>query len=465
MDIIAKPFGYLLKFCYDITSSYALALLIFTFLFKLILLPLSIKQQKASQSQARIRPKEMAIRKRYVGRTDPNARVELSNDLMKLYQEERVSAAGGCLPMLIQIPIIYVLYQIITKPLQYICMASVTAIGDLKTKIFELFSSGALNAANSSEKILKRFTDAGGNLSKFGISEIEMLSVMEKNSSEFSAILEGHGLSAMTYPDFTVFGGAINLADIPTFTSIIILIPLFAALFQLASSFVLKIFGPKIDMSAPGAEQTQKTMLYMNVIFPLMTFFMAFSFPAILGLYWIYQSIFGALTQIALYKLYPIPVFTPEEIAAVEYEMNKDYVKPDVKYNTRSLHSIDDGDSEIEYVDKTDNNNEESVGNKVNTVSSSSYPLPPRRRYDKNGNKIRSLHFIDEDDEEETPLAEKDENEPLETEQRSDMPETENNVEITENEASASKPENNAEITENEASVSETENQTDSDAE
>ena len=398
MDFIAKPFGYLLKFCYDITNSYALALLIFTLLFKIILLPLSIKQQKASQSQARVRPKEMAIRKRYAGRTDQQARIELSNDLMKLYQEEKVSVAGGCLPLLIQIPIIYVLYQIITKPLQYICMASTVAIGDLKAKIFELFTSGALNAANTSEKIAKTFANAGGTIDKFGISEIQMLTVMEKNQDSFTAILEGHGLAGMTYPDFTVFGGSINLALIPTFTSIIILIPVLAALFQFASTYVLKFFGPAPDASAPGAAEAQKTMLYMNIIFPVMTFFMALSFPAILGLYWIYQSIFGAITQIVLYKLYPIPQYTPEQFAEIEVEMNKDYVRPEIKrVPSRSLHSIDDGE-ELEYADKT----EDADVNKDTKPASDTPSLPPRRRYDKNGNKIRSLHFIDEDDEDES---------------------------------------------------------------
>ena len=399
MEIITKPFGYLLKFCYDITSSYALALLIFTLLFKLILLPLSIKQQKASQSQARIRPKEMAIRKRYAGRTDQNARIELSNDLMKLYQEEKVSAAGGCLPALIQLPIILILYQIITKPLQYICMASATAVSDIKAKMFELFGSGSLNMTGISEKIVKRFTDAGGDIAKFSVSEIEMLGVMEKNTEAFTEVLTGHGLASITYPDFTIFGGAINLADIPTFTSVIILIPLFAALFQLASSLVIKFFGPKMDMSAPGAEQTQKTMFYMNIIFPAMTFFMALSFPAILGLYWIYQSIFGALTQIALYKLYPMPVYTPEQIAEIEYETNKNYVKPEIKSNARSLHSIDEEETDAEYFDKTEAAEEDSV--QEPKMERPADNLPPRRRYDKNGNKIRSLHFIDEDEEEE----------------------------------------------------------------
>ena len=402
MEIITKPFGALLKLCYDLTSSYALALLIFTLLFKIVLLPLSIEQQKASQSQARIRPKEMAIRKRYAGRTDQSARMELSNDLMKLYQEEKVSAAGGCLPALIQLPIILILYQIITKPLQYICMASATAVTDIKNKMFQLFGSGSLNMTDVSEKIVKRFTDAGGDIAKFSVSEIEMLGVMEKNTEAFADVLAGHGLGSMTYPDFTIFGGAINLADIPTWTSIIILIPLFAALFQLASSLVMKIFGPKMDMSAPGAEQTQKTMLYMNIIFPVMTFFMALSFPAILGLYWIYQSIFGAITQVILYKLYPMPVYTPEQIAEIEQEMNKNYVKPEIKTSVRSLHSIDDEVIEAEFVDKTEDSAEENA--EASRKEGSTDNLPPRRRFDKNGNRIRSLHFIDEDEEEEAEV-------------------------------------------------------------
>lgn len=397
MGIIAKPFGYLLKFCYSITNSYALALLFFTLLFKLILLPLSIKQQKTSQNQARIRPKEMAIRKRYEGRTDQNARLELSNDLMKLYKDEGVSAAGGCLPLLIQLPIVYILYQIITKPLQYICMASSTAIGDLKAKMFELFGTGALNAANTSEKIAELFTNAGGTVDKFNISEIQMLSVMEKNQGAFSAILEGHGLTGMTYPDFTVFGGAFNLANYPTFTSIMILIPIFAALFQFASTFIMRFIGPAPDMSAPGAEQTQKTMLYMNIIFPLLTFFMAFSFPAILGLYWIYQSIFGTITQIILTKVFPIPVYTPEQVAEIEAEMNKDYVRPVITTHQRSLHYIDEDEPETEYAAAPSENSENDV------TSPTAEIMPPRRRYDKNGNKIRSLHFIDDEDEADSP--------------------------------------------------------------
>lgn len=403
MDIIAKPFGYLLKFCYDFTNSYALALLFFTLLFKLILLPLSIKQQKSSQAQARIRPKEMAIRKRYEGRTDPNARVELSNDLMKLYQEEKVSAAGGCLPLLIQLPIIYILYQIITKPLQYICMVSTETIGALKTKMFELFGTGELNASNTSSKIAELFNDAGGAINKFNVSEIQMLSVMEKNQEVFAETLASQNLSGIVYPDFTIFGGAIDLSSTPTFLSVMILIPLLAALFQFASTFIMKFFSPKPDMSVPGAAETQKTMFYMNIIFPAMTFFMAFQFPAILGLYWIYQSIFGTVIQIILYKALPIPVYTPEQIAEIEAETNKDYVRPEIKSYARSLHNIDEDDYEVEYVDKTESSDVSLAdGSGENTLSA----VPPRRRYDKNGNKIRSLHFIDEDDDEEITSSE-----------------------------------------------------------
>ncbi len=385
MDIIAKPFGMLLKFCNDITGSYALALLFFTLLFKLILLPLSIKQQKSSQAQARIRPKEMAIRKRYIGRTDTNANAELSRDLMKLYQEEKYSPAGGCLPLLLQLPIIYILYQIITKPIQYICNAA-DKIAGFKESIFNLFKDGILNSSNTSEQIYGLFTKAGGDIGKFDISEIQMLTIMQSNSANFPD-------AGIVYPDFTIFGGTIDLSAFPTFTSIMILIPLFAALFQFASSFVMRFFTPQLDKSTPEGAQAQKTMLYMNIIFPAITFFMAFSFPAILGLYWIYQSIFSTVTQVILAKIFPIPVFTPEQYAEIEADVNKDYVKPDIKSYRKSLHNIDEYDYEPDYPDLSEDK----------VISESNIPepyLPPRRKYDKNGNKIRSLHFIDEDEEE-----------------------------------------------------------------
>jgi membrane protein insertase Oxa1/YidC/SpoIIIJ len=148
-------------------------------------------------------------------------------------------------------------------------------------------------------------------------------------------------------------------------------------------------------------------MMYMNIIFPVTTFFIAFKFPAILGLYWIYQSIFGAISQIILSKIYPIPQFTEEEYAAIEEEMNRDYVAPVIK-PTKSLHYIDE-DYDGEADDNKENDKQTELIEAPKTVNknvrSETSNMPPRRRYDKNGNKIRSLHFIDDEDDEDISVS------------------------------------------------------------
>ena len=392
LEVIAVPFGYLMRLFYTITHNYALALILFTLFFKLILVPLNIKQHKSSQAQARIRPKERAIRKRYAGRKDQNAQLEMANDLNNLYRQEHVSIFGGCLPMLIQLPIIYVLWQIIEKPLRYLCMVSTTAITDIKNKVFEFFGSGVLNASNTSSAIFDLYTKAGGAADKFKPSQIQMISVLKDNPSVFSEFLNSLGLGEMQLPDFTIFGGRLDLSQNPVFgLNLLILIPVLAALFQFASTFIMQKLGPKPDMSSPEMAQTAKTMTYMNIIFPVMTFIFAFQLPAIIGLYWIYQSIIGTVIQIILTKLYPMPVFTEADYAAAEEEMNRDYVPPKISHSTgRSLHHIDDDDYE--------NSEDIPVNESTETETEVEPSVPPRRRYDKNGNKIRSLHYIDEED-------------------------------------------------------------------
>ena len=413
LDIIAVPFGYLMRLFYTFTHNYALALILFTLFFKLILIPLNIKQRKSSQAQARIRPKERAIRKRYAGRKDQNAQLELANDLNKLYKDEKVSIFGGCLPLLIQLPIIYVLWQIIEKPLRYLCMVPATAITDIKNKIFEFFGNGTLNASNTSSVIYDLYTKAGGAADKFNPSQIQMVSVLRDNSSVFSDFMNSMGLADIQLPDFTIFGGRLDLSQNPVLgLNLLVLIPLLAALFQLASTIIIQHLGPKPDMSSPEAAQAAKTMTYMNIIFPVTTLIFAFQLPAIIGLYWIYQNIFATIIQIILNKIYPIPVFTEADYAAAEEEMNRDYVPPKITNSVRSLHHIDDDDYEDDSDDDTQNT---SLSDGTDTDSEKSTeennePEPKRKKYDKYGNKIRSLHYIDEDDDETVPNASSDDN-------------------------------------------------------
>ena len=101
-------------------NSYILTLFIFAIIMEIVLLPFSIKQQKNSIRQAKLRPKEMAIENKYKGRNDQPTMQKMQQEIQELYQRENFSPYSGCLPLLIQLPIIMALYSIIIDPLHYV---------------------------------------------------------------------------------------------------------------------------------------------------------------------------------------------------------------------------------------------------------------------------------------------------------------------------------------------------------
>ena len=120
LDFIAIPLGWIIKVCYSLVDNYFLALLLFAIVMQILLLYFSIKQQKNNVQQAKLAPKTAAIRKKYAGRNDAQTQQKMQEELQAMYQKENFSPFGGCLPMLIQLPIILALYQIVIDPLHYV---------------------------------------------------------------------------------------------------------------------------------------------------------------------------------------------------------------------------------------------------------------------------------------------------------------------------------------------------------
>ena len=121
-DIINVPFGYVIRFCNNLVgNNYLFALLLFAVIIEIVLLPFGIKQQKNSIKQAKLRPKEMALRKKYAGREDQVSKQKMSQEIQEFYQKEGYNPMAGCFPLLIQFPIIIALYNIVMNPLRYIC--------------------------------------------------------------------------------------------------------------------------------------------------------------------------------------------------------------------------------------------------------------------------------------------------------------------------------------------------------
>ena len=114
MGIIAKPIGYLLMWIYKLVGNYGIALIILTFIVKLALYPLYSKQIKSSANMAEMSEKSQEIQRRYA-----NDREKMNEEMQKLYTEAGFNPMSGCLPMLIQFPIIMGLFALLRNPMKY----------------------------------------------------------------------------------------------------------------------------------------------------------------------------------------------------------------------------------------------------------------------------------------------------------------------------------------------------------
>ena len=156
MSAIYRFFGSILQFLDKITGNYMIALALFALIIQILMLPLAIKQQKNSIKQASLAPKVAALRKKYAGRTDKATQQKLQQETMDLYQKEGFNPAGGCLPLLIQLPIIMLLYQVIIKPLSYVSGFSsdvINAIGEKLVSLGAYADTAAYTAAMKSSEI------------------------------------------------------------------------------------------------------------------------------------------------------------------------------------------------------------------------------------------------------------------------------------------------------------------------
>ena len=328
-DILRVPLGYVMRLCYTLTQNYLVALLLFALVMQLILLPLGIRQQKNMVRQATLRPKEMAIRKKYAGRTDKVTQQKMNEEVMKLYQDEHFNPMGGCLPLLIQMPILFALYQVITRPLRYLSGMSSATVEALKEKVMELTGNAEYFASSRMPEI-----DLANAIRTLGIDQFTVIEGAEK-------------LTERLVPNLSIFGG-FDMAQIPTWTSILVLVPALNLIITFLSSRLSK----KFTYTAPQNEQAQNniSMKMMEWTMPLMSLFIAFQVPAAIGIYWIFRSVLQFIQTVILAKTYPYPKFTEEDFRAAEKEMkknNKNYKKVANIAVPHSLHHIDDDDDEV----------------------------------------------------------------------------------------------------------------------
>lgn len=345
LDIIRRPIAWILRLCYSIVPNYMVALLLFAIIMQILLLPFAIKQQKNSIKQASLAPKIAALRKKYAGRSDQATQQKMQQEQMELYQKENYSMFGGCLPLLIQMPILLALFRVITQPLRYLCNMPKADVDALVTL----------------------YKEAKGVTGAIAYPEIEAVTYLKdlgmEAANKLAAGIESFSFEAL--PDFKMFGGSIDLSLAPRAIfeqtgnplNWMILIPVVTVIALIFSQWLTK----KFTYQAPEAQDAQNncSMKVMMYSLPLMSGYFAYMYAAAIDIYWIFRNLLSLLQQILLAKLMPLPKFTEEDYKAAEKEMlgsnrSKKAAKhiagtENQKRNPKSLHYID-ADDDDDYV-------------------------------------------------------------------------------------------------------------------
>ena len=318
-------------------GSYVFALLMYALLFKVVFLPFAIKQQKNQIKMAELTPKIELIKAKYKGRTDQATMQKQQQEIMEFQQKEGYNPMAGCLPMLIQFPIIIFLYNVIRNPLSHICQLA----DDKIVAIYNLINTETpVDAIKSIDQI-----KLAGQIANYGTDKI-------------AAAIEGVDFTRL--PNFTLFGT--NLGDAPSLENFswLVLVPVIAAALTWLSMFLTRKWNnnPATQMQDQNANASLKMM---DLMMPAMTLFMAFSFSSLMGIYWIYQSALGILQTFLISKFMPLPQYTEDDVKKFK-KAQKDAEKESRTAaknapKVRSLHYIDDDDYEnLPEVESTNKN-------------------------------------------------------------------------------------------------------------
>ena len=336
-DIISIPLGWIMKICYSLVNNYFVALLLFAVVMQLVLLPFSIKQQKNSVRQAELAPKVAALRKKYAGRNDAATQQKMQEEMQEFYRKENFSPTAGCLPLLIQFPILIALFHVVVNPLRYLTGLAAETIVELKTFL----------------------TTLGYTIAEHETYSISTMNVVQKILNEggehATALLEKfESLAGATLPDMSFLG--IDLSVVPFNPSdpesklftLYLLVPILTIVFQLLTQKITRMF----TYQSPETIEAQKScsMKVMNWSMPVMSAYFAMIMPSAIGLYWIFRGIIMSVQQIILSKVYPAPQFTEEDYKRAEKEMKVGKPKREKsKIPPKSLHRIDDEEYQAEY--------------------------------------------------------------------------------------------------------------------
>ena len=301
---IATVLGYVMDILFRFTSSFGvfnvgLCIILFTIVMKTLMIPLTIKQQKTTKLMSVMNPEIQAIQKKYKGKSDQESIQRQNVEIQAVYEKYGTSMTGGCLPLLIQMPILLALYRVIYNIPAYVPSVRVY-FDNVVTPLM-----GQADYAQKLQEITNIATACGGKLDKFDFTNANRLvDMLYKFSTSqwgelqalFPAISDAIGQNAAVVERMNTFLG-LNMAEAPGWVpSFAWIIPVLAAVSQWFSTKLMS--GNQPSTSADAENPMAQSMKTMTTTMPLFSAFICITMPAGLGIYWIATSVVTIIQQL-----------------------------------------------------------------------------------------------------------------------------------------------------------------------
>lgn len=301
---IATVLGYVMDILFRFTSSFGvfnvgLCIILFTIVMKTLMIPLTIKQQKTTKLMSVMNPEIQAIQKKYKGKSDQESMQRQNVEIQAVYEKYGTSMTGGCLPLLIQMPILLALYRVIYNIPAYVPSVRVY-FDNVVTPLM-----GQADYAQKLQEITNIATACGGKLDKFDFTNANRLvDMLYKFSTSqwgelqalFPAISDVIGQNAAVVERMNTFLG-LNMAEAPGWVpSFAWIIPVLAAVSQWFSTKLMS--GNQPSTSADAENPMAQSMKTMTTTMPLFSAFICITMPAGLGIYWIAISVVTIIQQL-----------------------------------------------------------------------------------------------------------------------------------------------------------------------
>lgn len=301
-SIFAGPLGYLMRWIYGLGMGYFLALLIFTLLTRLILFPLSINNQKNQADRARLAPRLERLQKKY-----GQDRQKMMEKQQELYEREGVKMTGGCLPMVVQMLVLFSVIAVIYKPLTYIQRTDAAQINTCVNVAIEYVSDDA-NEVKNADKIKQQLESESSYYRELYLFDLVndttkpqmVAALMEKNElSQADATKVVEDIAKMG-DEFSLFG--MSLLKVPSADGIKPNWTWIVVFLSGLTAFLSGQLSMKYSKATMSAEQQQaggctNGMMYMM---PVMSLIFSFTVPVGVVVYWIFSNLLAMVQTVVL---------------------------------------------------------------------------------------------------------------------------------------------------------------------